>query len=138
METEAGPAVKAGAVVVATNTPINDMVAIHTKQAPYLTYAIGVRVPRDSVTRALYWDTLEAYHYVRVKPMDRGGDMLIVGGEDHKAGQADDQAGTLGPAGGMDPRAVPHDGVGRIPMVRHGHGDDRRAGLHRPEPDGPG
>ena len=25
-------------VVVATNTPINDLVAIHTKQAPYLTY----------------------------------------------------------------------------------------------------
>ena len=31
----------AAAVVVATNTPINDLVAIHTKQAPYLTYAIG-------------------------------------------------------------------------------------------------
>ncbi len=91
VETEAGPVVKAGAIVVATNTPINDLVAIHTKQAPYLTYAIGVRVPRDSVARALYWDTLDAYHYIRLQPMSRGGDMLIVGGEDHKAGQADDQ-----------------------------------------------
>jgi hypothetical protein len=84
--------VKAGAVVVATNTPINDQVAIHTKQAPYLTYAIGARVPCGSVERALYWDTLDAYHYIRLQPMSRGGDVLIVGGEDHKSGQANDQA----------------------------------------------
>jgi glycine/D-amino acid oxidase-like deaminating enzyme len=93
VETKAGPVVKAGAVVVATNAPINDRVAIHTKQAPYLTYAIGARVPRDSVERALYWDTLDAYHYIRLQPMERDGDVLIVGGEDHKSGQADDQAG---------------------------------------------
>ncbi len=91
VKTEAGPVVTAGSVVVSTNTPINDMVAIHTKQAPYLTYVIGARVPRGSVTQALYWDTLDAYHYIRVQPMKRGGDILIVGGEDHKAGQADDQ-----------------------------------------------
>ena len=51
VETDAGPVVNAGAVVVATNTPINDLVAIHTKQAPYLTYAIGALVPRGSVHR---------------------------------------------------------------------------------------
>ena len=38
--------VTADAVVVATNTPINDLVAIHTKQAPYMSYVIGARVPR--------------------------------------------------------------------------------------------
>jgi glycine/D-amino acid oxidase-like deaminating enzyme/nitrite reductase/ring-hydroxylating ferredoxin subunit len=81
--------VRADAIVVATNTPINDMFAIHTKQAPYMTYAIGARVPKDSVTDALYWDTLEAYHYVRLQPMN-DHDVLIVGGEDHKTGQADD------------------------------------------------
>jgi glycine/D-amino acid oxidase-like deaminating enzyme/nitrite reductase/ring-hydroxylating ferredoxin subunit len=91
VETEGGPVVTAGAVVVATNTPINDLVSIHTKQAPYLTYAIGARVPRGSVPRALYWDTLDAYHYIRLQPMGRGGEMLIVGGEDHKSGQVDDQ-----------------------------------------------
>jgi glycine/D-amino acid oxidase-like deaminating enzyme/nitrite reductase/ring-hydroxylating ferredoxin subunit len=89
--------VTADAVVVATNTPINDMFAIHTKQAPYMTYVIGARVPAGSVTDALYWDTLDAYHYVRLQPMNGqegkwGGDydVLIVGGEDHKSGQADD------------------------------------------------
>ena len=49
VKSAAGPTVTADAVVVATNTPINDRVAIHTKQAPYLTYAIGARVPRGSV-----------------------------------------------------------------------------------------
>jgi glycine/D-amino acid oxidase-like deaminating enzyme/nitrite reductase/ring-hydroxylating ferredoxin subunit len=84
--------VRAGAIVVATNTPINDMYAIHTKQAPYMTYVIGARVPKGSVTDALYWDTLKAYHYVRLQPMNGEGkyDLLIVGGEDHKSGQADD------------------------------------------------
>jgi glycine/D-amino acid oxidase-like deaminating enzyme/nitrite reductase/ring-hydroxylating ferredoxin subunit len=84
--------VSAGAIVVATNVPINDMYAIHPKQAPYMTYVIGARVPKGSVTDALYWDTLKAYHYVRIQPMNDHDtyDLLIVGGEDHKSGQADD------------------------------------------------
>ena len=78
-------------VVVATNTPVNDRVAIHTKQAPYVTYVIGVQVPRDSVTRALYWDTGDPYHYVRLESdKQKPYDLLIVGGEDHKTGQAND------------------------------------------------
>jgi glycine/D-amino acid oxidase-like deaminating enzyme/nitrite reductase/ring-hydroxylating ferredoxin subunit len=91
--------ITADQVVVATNSPINDWVAIHTKQAPYMTYVIGARVPAGSLTRALYWDTHDPYHYVRLQPVrPRGGavdgegpyDVLIVGGEDHKSGQADD------------------------------------------------
>jgi glycine/D-amino acid oxidase-like deaminating enzyme/nitrite reductase/ring-hydroxylating ferredoxin subunit len=81
--------VRCEAVVVATNSPINDMVAIHTKQAPYMTYVIGARVPKESVTDALYWDTLKAYHYVRLQQLN-DHDLLIVGGEDHKSGQAKD------------------------------------------------
>jgi Rieske Fe-S protein len=38
-----------------------------------------------SIPRALYWDTADPYHYVRLS-----GDILIVGGEDHKTGQKDD------------------------------------------------
>jgi glycine/D-amino acid oxidase-like deaminating enzyme len=89
--TENGPVVDAKAIVVATNTPINDLVAIHTKQAPYLSYVIGARIPRGSLAQALYWDTLDAYHYIRLQPGEKS-DLLIVGGEDHKAGQVDDQA----------------------------------------------
>src|SRR4029450_7328680 len=58
--------VLADSVVVATNTPINDLVAVHTKQAPYMTYVIGARAPAGSVPRALYWDTEDPYHYVRI------------------------------------------------------------------------
>ena len=46
--------VSADAVVVATNAPVNDLFAIHTKQAPYMTYVIGARVPRGAVPKALY------------------------------------------------------------------------------------
>jgi glycine/D-amino acid oxidase-like deaminating enzyme/nitrite reductase/ring-hydroxylating ferredoxin subunit len=75
----------ADAVVVATNAPVNDRVAIHTKQAPYMTYVIGARVPGGSVPQVLSWDTGDPYHYIRTYD-----DLLIVGGEDHKTGQASD------------------------------------------------
>ena len=38
---------------------------------------------------ALYWDTLDPYHYVRTHP-GKDQDYLIVGGADHKTGEADD------------------------------------------------
>lgn len=92
VRTANGCHVSGASVVVATNSPVNDRVVVHTKQAPYRTYVIGARVPRDSVPTALYWDTADPYHYVRLQ---RGGpdateDILIVGGEDHKTGQAED------------------------------------------------
>ena len=73
------------ALVVATNVPINNRLAIHTKQAPYMTYVIGARVPQGSVPKVLAWDTGDPYHYIRLHD-----DLLIVGGEDHKSGQAHD------------------------------------------------
>jgi len=92
VDTNLGAAVICDAIVVATNSPVNDRVAIHTKQAPYATYVIGMQVPNGSVTRALYWDTPDPYHYIRLqsdKHNDRY-DVLIVGGEDHKTGQEND------------------------------------------------
>lgn len=94
--TERGNVVHAGAAVIATNSPINDWIAIHTKQAPYRTYVIAGRVPRGSVADALYWDTLDPYHYVRLQPGEGDHDWLLVGGEDHKTGQADDQVERIG------------------------------------------
>jgi glycine/D-amino acid oxidase-like deaminating enzyme/nitrite reductase/ring-hydroxylating ferredoxin subunit len=89
VQTEAGPVVRGHAAIVATNTPINDRVVIHTKMAPYRSYVIAGRVPRGSVADRLVWDTGWPYHYVRLQPM-ADDDVLIVGGEDHKSGQADD------------------------------------------------
>lgn len=85
--------VHAAAVVVATNSPINDRVVIHTKQAPYMTYVIALAVAPDSVPHALVWDTADPYHYVRVHRGPRGSagyDFLVVGGEDHRSGHAEE------------------------------------------------
>lgn len=94
VETKNGLVVTADAIVVATNIPVNDRSALFAKQASYQTYVIGARVPKGSIPKALYWDTLDPYHYVRlanVSSADSGDeDVLIVGGEDHKTGQADD------------------------------------------------
>jgi Rieske Fe-S protein len=59
---------------------------------------IGARVPTGSVWRALYWDTSEepgsgrSYHYVRLASLPGSPDteLLLVGGADHKTGQAHD------------------------------------------------
>jgi glycine/D-amino acid oxidase-like deaminating enzyme/nitrite reductase/ring-hydroxylating ferredoxin subunit len=95
VETSDGYLINASAIVVATNTPVNDRVVIHTKQSPYRTYVIGIQVPKGAVTRALYWDTPDPYHYIRLESAASGAgdyDILIVGGEDHRTGQADDEA----------------------------------------------
>ena len=101
-KTQEGHTIRAQAFIVATNTPTNNRYVIHTKQAPYTSYVIGLRVPRGAVTRALFWDTAEhagqedkplgviPYHYVRVAGGEGGDEVLVIGGEDHKTGQADD------------------------------------------------
>jgi len=100
VKTADGYTITALATVVATNCPINDRLVIHSKQAPYATYVICCRV-KQACERVMLWDTaltaeLEKqeigpvpYHYVRLARDDKG-DVLMVGGEDHKTGQADD------------------------------------------------
>jgi glycine/D-amino acid oxidase-like deaminating enzyme/nitrite reductase/ring-hydroxylating ferredoxin subunit len=90
VRTQEGFSVRAGAVVVTTNTPVNDRFVVHTKQAPYQTYAIGAAVPSGVVLDALYWDTGDPYHYVRLQELPDGRTMLIVGGEDHHSGHSYD------------------------------------------------
>jgi glycine/D-amino acid oxidase-like deaminating enzyme/nitrite reductase/ring-hydroxylating ferredoxin subunit len=92
-----GYMVTASQIVVATNTPVNDFIAIHTKQFPYRTYVIALKIPKGKISHSLWWDTGDQdskwvtapYHYVRMEKLDTDFDLLIVGGEDHKTGQAD-------------------------------------------------
>lgn len=96
VKTAEGKEIQARDVVMATNSPIAGSVQVQTKQAPYRTYAISVDVPPNTVSRALYWDTLDAYHYIRLKHGNATGgtpDQLIIGGEDHKAGLDKDEDG---------------------------------------------
>ena len=88
-----GRTIIADDVVVATFSPVNDWMVLHSKQAAYRTYVVGLEVPVDSVPRILLWDTGKPYHYASVHPSngrDSGYDILIVGGEDHRTGQAQD------------------------------------------------
>jgi glycine/D-amino acid oxidase-like deaminating enzyme/nitrite reductase/ring-hydroxylating ferredoxin subunit len=89
VKTEGEQTIRAKNAVVATNSPINDRFALHSKQAPYRTYAMALQLPHGKLPDALYWDTFDPYHYVRLQPHD-GFDYLIVGGADHKSGEADD------------------------------------------------
>ena len=90
IRTENGPTIRAGAALFATNVPVNDRVKVHTKQVPMRTYVIAAKVPSGSVEDSLVWDTLEPYHYVRLQPAQDEQDWLIVGGEDHRSGTAND------------------------------------------------
>ena len=56
----------------------------------YRTYVITFEIKRGVLPDALYWDTEDPYHYVRLQPGPSKTDYLLVGGEDHKSGEADD------------------------------------------------
>ena len=90
--------IKAEYIVVATNTPMNDRVTMHTKQYPYRTYVIAAKISKSAIiTPALWWDTGDQnsewismpYNYVRTQDFDEDNYLLICGGADHKTGQAD-------------------------------------------------
>jgi glycine/D-amino acid oxidase-like deaminating enzyme/nitrite reductase/ring-hydroxylating ferredoxin subunit len=98
VKTDRERTVTANAVCVCTNASITDMFRTHVKQAPYRTFVIAAVIPRGAVPAALYWDTPDPYHYVRVQrleaPAGAGAageyDALIVGGEDRKTAHGDD------------------------------------------------
>jgi glycine/D-amino acid oxidase-like deaminating enzyme/nitrite reductase/ring-hydroxylating ferredoxin subunit len=97
--TKEGFEVKADYVVVATNTPVNNKYVMHLKQYAYRTYMIGARIKKNSVPKALWWDTgdfsqnaeIPPYHYVRVQKLDQDHDLLLCGGEDHAIGLVEDK-----------------------------------------------
>ncbi|WP_437801642.1 FAD-dependent oxidoreductase [Sorangium sp. So ce693] len=93
VRTARGHRVIAGEAVLATNSPFIPRIAVHLKQAGYRTYVVGLRIPRGAVPPGLYWDTAEPFHYVRlanINGADGPDEVLLVGGEDHKTGQASD------------------------------------------------
>jgi Rieske Fe-S protein len=76
-------------VIVATHAPFKN-VLLQTKIAAYRSYVLALRL-KDGVEPpdGLFWDTADPYHYIRGQATD-AGNLLIVGGEDHKTGQEDD------------------------------------------------
>jgi Rieske Fe-S protein len=62
---------------------------LQTKLYLYTSYVVAGRFPKGSMPEALFWDTGNPYRYIRIDAHD-DHDFLIVGGEDHKTGQAED------------------------------------------------
>lgn len=73
-------------VIVATHSPVTDLLSIHTKQTAYRSYVIAAQVEQDVVPPGLFMDTEEPYHYIRSAQKDDKV-YVMVGGEDHRTGQ---------------------------------------------------
>ena len=82
-------------IVLATHAPqagfgsAASATLVQTKHAVYSSYVVAGRCRRGQVPDALFWDTASPYHYLRIDPHPEY-DIVILGGEDHKTGQADD------------------------------------------------
>ena len=83
---ENGRTVTAGSVVVATHAPFLDRGVYFARMHPERSYVLAVKV-RGAVPQGMYIST--AGHSLRAQP-DAGGEMLLVGGESHKLGHAEE------------------------------------------------
>lgn len=92
--TAEGHKISAKHIVVATNTPVNNKLLLHLRQYAYRTYVVAMKIRKDAVQHALWWDTgdhetksdFAPYHYTRVQAYNDTHDLLICGGEDHPTG----------------------------------------------------
>jgi len=86
--------IRAADVFVAANVPVNNRVLLHTKIAAYRSYVIATELAAGQPMSlgGLYWDTDDPYHYTRTQEIG-GRTYLIVGGEDHRTGEATDTDG---------------------------------------------
>jgi glycine/D-amino acid oxidase-like deaminating enzyme/nitrite reductase/ring-hydroxylating ferredoxin subunit len=82
-------------LVVATHVPLQGKTGLlgaalfQSKLSIYTSYAIGVKLPRNALPTALFWDTSDPYQYLRVEDYPRH-QYAIFGGKDHKTGQEED------------------------------------------------
>jgi glycine/D-amino acid oxidase-like deaminating enzyme/nitrite reductase/ring-hydroxylating ferredoxin subunit len=93
-----GHTITCGSIVLATHDPLVGGAGIvgamlfQTKLSLYTSYVVGGRVPKGRMPDAMFWDTEDPYHYLRIEP-NRDHDYAIFGGEDHKTGQTHDTDG---------------------------------------------
>jgi glycine/D-amino acid oxidase-like deaminating enzyme/nitrite reductase/ring-hydroxylating ferredoxin subunit len=89
LETSRGP-LTADHVVLATHSGFMGISQLDLRVAPYQSYVMAVEV-EDDAADALYWDDESPYHYTRLASAEEPH-VIIVGGADHKTGQADDHS----------------------------------------------
>jgi glycine/D-amino acid oxidase-like deaminating enzyme/nitrite reductase/ring-hydroxylating ferredoxin subunit len=87
IETEDGVVVRARHVIVATHLPILDRGLYFARTHPERSYVLLARL-RGEGPQGMYLSDESPSHSLRSVPVD-GDELLMVGGESHKAGQAD-------------------------------------------------
>ncbi|MFN0139198.1 MAG: FAD-dependent oxidoreductase [Pyrinomonadaceae bacterium] len=88
VKTANGKTIKCNSLVLATNYPL--MSKMFAMLPAYRTYAAAFELPPKTIEPLLLWDTGDPYIYLRVHN-EKGRQILIVGGEDHRTGQSSDQ-----------------------------------------------
>jgi len=87
-----GRTLKCAYIVLATHAPVAGIAGAKVFQArltPYTSYVIAGRIDNNHIPDALFWDTANPHHYLRVDRR-RDHDVVIFGGEDHQMGQPSD------------------------------------------------
>ncbi len=87
VETASGAGVTAGRVVVATHLPFTDRGLYFARCHPERSYVVAARV--DEAPSEMYLSTESPAHSIRAH-LTGGEHWLLVGGESHKTGQADE------------------------------------------------
>jgi glycine/D-amino acid oxidase-like deaminating enzyme/nitrite reductase/ring-hydroxylating ferredoxin subunit len=88
LTTDAGQTVRAGHVIVATHLPVFDRGLYFARSHPERSYVLLARL-RGAVPQGMYLSDESTAHSLRSVPSD-DGELLMVGGESHKVGQADE------------------------------------------------
>lgn len=89
VETSKGSRVRARHVIVATQLPILDRGMFFSKAHPYREHVVAVRAPSGSVPEGMFINTGSPTRSVRAAT-DELGPLLVITGEKHKPGEADD------------------------------------------------
>jgi len=89
VKTSAGE-LRCSRLIYATHIPPGVSI-LNLRCAPYRSYAMAVRLKNGPYPEGLAYDMYDPYHYYRTQRID-GQPHLIVGGEDHKTGHADNAA----------------------------------------------
>jgi glycine/D-amino acid oxidase-like deaminating enzyme len=79
--TGSGHRIEANTLV--TSHPVHGGPGNGIRPAPRMAHVVGLRVPRGSVPRGLYWESSDPGRWVRLRSQGTGaGEVLLVGGED--------------------------------------------------------
>lgn len=82
-----GGTLTAETVLFATHTPAGFSL-LHAELEPLRSYVMAVKLRGQEPPDGLFFDTADPYNYTRLQPEEQGN-LLIVGGKDHKTGHGD-------------------------------------------------